>query len=197
MNQLLRNISATCLLGILTIVPSRAESVTMPMDNLLQWNLQGTAGKSSNIKPGTERTPDGETSIEIEYAPTTDSVMAQFVELVRGKVVLMPERLGSIAFWVKGNGSGDTLSVRFIDAEKTTHQWTHDTKIDWIGWKRVTISLKPGAPTHRAWRAGERPEKGLNITPPLVFRSVVLQLNSVPAATSRNILVGGLHLSTY
>lgn len=52
----------------------------------------------------------------------------------------LPEPRGKLSFWVRGDGRGDALRLRFRDAKGETFQPTYGA-IDWRGWRRVEIRL--------------------------------------------------------
>ena len=156
--------------------PLQAADLEMTMGELPQWRLQGTAAESASFEASAAPTPDNGPAIEIAYAQSRHS--DPFIELVRGKVVYMPDDLKSVSFWVKGNGRGDSLAIRLIDDDRATHQWTSPEKITWNGWRKVTVTLAPDDPNHLSWKSGESPERGRAPSYPLFFRSVVLRIHA-------------------
>lgn len=163
------------------------------MDNTLQWRLQGTAADSSAFQSSMDRTPDDESAIEINYGPAGQD-SSQFVELVRGKVIPVPDGVTAVSFWVRGNGSQDGLAIRLRSNEDgTTHEWRYPDKIDWEGWRKVSVSVAPDDPGLRSWRAGEKPMAGQPPQGALIFRSVVVQIRN-PEATAKAVAIGSLHL---
>jgi len=173
-----------------SITFSNNSHLDMSMAVLLQWRLQGTAASASDFSIFDQNTPDSGPAIELSYLPS-DKAQTNFVELVRGKVIYLPSNPESISFWLMGNSSGDTVSVRLIDADGYIHKWSYPRKIDWIGWHKVTIDLSPGNSSHRAWKAGGSAIPSLPITEPAFFRSVEILMHSTPEIP-RKVAIGDL-----
>jgi polysaccharide biosynthesis protein PslG len=72
-----------------------------------------------------------------------------------------------LGMWVFGDGSGDILNLRYIDASGQTFQ-TSAGEILWKGWRWVTFSLNPSAASH--WGGSNNGK----ITYPLALDTVAL-----------------------
>jgi hypothetical protein len=79
--------------------------------------------------------------IRYEMAPGWKYLMLKPVGDARGRLAGRPQALG---MWVRGDGSGDMLRMRFVDETDQTFQPDYGP-IDWKGWRYVSFALDGAA----------------------------------------------------
>jgi hypothetical protein len=87
--------------------------------------------------------------------------------VVTPSVKTIPSGTVAVGMWVNGDGSGDYLRCRFVDAKGQTFQPTYGA-VNWKGWKWVTMRLDD--PSVGSWGG---PQDGV-IHPPIKWDAVFL-----------------------
>ena len=92
----------------------------------------------------------GEPALRLEYRFGKGHKFAQVIPAK--ELSEIPGKPRSFSFWVKGDGLGNLLRIRFRDAKGETFQPTAGA-VEWIGWRRVTIPLDGSEA--KIWGGGE------------------------------------------
>jgi len=112
-----------------------------------------------------ELTPRGENALRCEYRFGKGH---KFATVKPGKGLDgIPGQPRSLSLWVKGDGNGNILRVRFRDASGETFQPTAGA-VGWTGWRRVTIPLDGSSAS--SWGSG----KDGKVDYPIVWESLLV-----------------------
>lgn len=162
---------------------------------LIEGSAPGAAPLGLEVHGEGEEKPGGSATLTAQMDETRGVVAdlrADFPDGWRYFVVTptrkeIPNDAMAVGMWVKGDGSGDALRCRFVDAKGQVYQPTYGN-VDWTGWRWITMPLDD--PSVGSWGG---PQDGV-IHAPIRWDSVVLLDSSTQKAHSAHIRFSGITL---